>query len=68
MVSVAEDVVALVLATLAFFVPLFAVILLLGLVILLATHRREVWHAVRVLFFQLQHPRRVLRQAARGGP
>lgn len=67
-VSLAEDVVALVLATLAFFVPLFAAILLLGLVVLLATHRREVWHAVRVLFFQLQHPRRVLRQAARGGP
>jgi hypothetical protein len=67
-VSLAEDVVALVLATLAFFVPLFSAILLFGLVILLATHRQEVWRAVKVLFFQIQHPRRVLRAAARGGP
>jgi Domain of unknown function (DUF4126) len=62
--SLAEDVVALVLATLAFFVPWFAAVLLFGLAILLVTHRREVWRAMRVLFFQLQHPRRALRAAA----
>ena len=67
-VSLAEDIVALVLATLAFFVPTFSAILLFGLAILLATHRHEVWRAVKVLFFQIQHPRRVLRAAARGGP
>ncbi|HEY7114031.1 MAG TPA: DUF4126 domain-containing protein [Thermoanaerobaculia bacterium] len=66
-VSLAEDIVAVVLATLAFFVPTFAAVLLAGLVILLATHRHEVWRAVRVLFFQLKHPRRLLREAARGG-
>lgn len=65
--SLAEDVVALVLAILVFFVPWFAGILLAALAVLLATHRRAVWHAVRVLFFQLQHPRRVLRSAAPGG-
>jgi hypothetical protein len=62
--SLAEDVVAVVLATLAFFVPWFSAILLAGLAVLLVTHRREVAHAVRVLFFQLQHPRRALRAAA----
>lgn len=67
-VSLVEDVAAVVLATLAFFVPVFSAILLFGLVILLATHRRDVWRAVKVLFFQLQHPRRVLRAAARGRP
>ncbi len=64
--SLAEDVVALVLATLVFFVPWFTGILLVALAVLLATHRSSVWHAVRVLFFQLQHPRRALRAAARG--
>jgi hypothetical protein len=64
--SLAEDVVALVLSTLAFFVPWFTAILLLALAILLVTHRSSVWHAVRVLFFQLQHPRRAIRAAARG--
>jgi hypothetical protein len=60
-VSLAEDVVAVVLATVSFFVPWFAAILLAGLAVLLITHRRSVWHAIRVLFFQLQHPRRALR-------
>jgi hypothetical protein len=62
--SLAEDVVAVVLATLAFFVPWFSAILLAALAVLLLTHRREVAQAVRVLFFQLQHPRRALRAAA----
>jgi Domain of unknown function (DUF4126) len=64
--SLAEDVVAVVLATLVFFVPWFAGVLLLALAVLLVTHRVSVWHAVRVLFLQLQHPRRALREAARG--
>jgi len=64
--SLAEDVVAVVLAVLVFFIPWFAGVLLFALVALLATHRRAVWHAVRVLFFQLQHPRRALRAAAAG--
>ena len=63
--SLAEDVMAVVLALLAFFVPTFAAVLLVGLAVLLVTHRREVVQAVRVLFFQLQHPRRALRAAAR---
>jgi hypothetical protein len=61
--SLAEDVVSLVLAILAFFVPWFSAVLLFGIAILLGTHRREVFQAVRVLFFQLQHPRRALRAA-----
>jgi len=65
--SLAEDVVAVVLATLSFFVPWFSGILLAALAVLLLTHRRAVWHAVRVLFFQLQHPRRALRSAAPAG-
>ena len=65
--SLAEDIVAFLLATLAFFVPGFAAVLLAGLAVLLATHRRAVVHAVRVLFFQLQHPRRALRAGASAG-
>jgi hypothetical protein len=64
--SLAEDVMAFVLATLAFFVPGFSAILIAGLAVLLATHRQAVLHAVRVLFFRLQHPRRALRAARRG--
>jgi hypothetical protein len=62
--SLAEDVVAVVLAGLVFFVPWFTGILLAALATLLITHRRAVWHAVQVLFFQLQHPRRALRAPA----
>jgi hypothetical protein len=65
--SLAEDVVAIVLAILVFFVPWFAVVLLVALAVLLMTHRVSVGHAVRVLFLRLQHPRRALRQAARRG-
>jgi uncharacterized protein DUF4126 len=65
--SLAEDVVAIVLAILVFFVPWFAVVLLVALAVLLVTHRVSVGHAVRVLFLRLQHPRRALRQAARRG-
>lgn len=66
--SLAEDVVALVLGTLTFFVPWFTPILLAALVVLLITHRHRVWRAIRVLFFQLQHPRRALRtESGEGG-
>ncbi len=67
-VSLAEDVVAVVLATVSFFVPWFAAILLAALAVLLMTHRRAVWHAIRVLFFQLQHPRRALRSERAAEP
>ena len=65
--SLAEDVVALVLATLSFFLPWFAAVLLAALLFLVFTHRRAVWHAIRVLFFQIQHPRRALRRSPAAG-
>lgn len=55
--SLAEDVVALVLGTLSFFVPWFTPVLLAALAVLLVTHRHRVWRAIQVLFFRLQHPR-----------
>jgi hypothetical protein len=63
-VSLAEDFVAVVLATLVFFVPWMAGLLLAGLLFLLATHRHRVYRALQVLFFQLQHPRRRPQAAA----
>lgn len=57
-VSLAEDVIAVVLGTLVFFVPLFTALFLAGLLLLLLTHRHRVWRALGVLFFRLQHPRR----------
>lgn len=66
--SLAEDLIALILAVLVFFVPVFAGILLGAIAILLLTHRQAVWRAIRVLFFQLQHPRRALRDATRAAP
>ncbi|HTD52639.1 MAG TPA: DUF4126 family protein, partial [Thermoanaerobaculia bacterium] len=56
--SLAEDVVAVVLATLCFFQPIFTVILLVGLAGLLLLHRPRVSRTVQLLFFRLQHPRR----------
>lgn len=58
--SLAEDVVAVVLATLAFFIPWFTALLLAALAALLFTHRARVRAALAVLFFQLQHPRRTV--------
>jgi hypothetical protein len=55
--SIAEDLVAVVLATLAFFVPWFTVVFLAALAISLATHWPRVRRAVTILFFRLQHPR-----------
>ncbi len=56
--SLAEDVIAVVLATLVFFVPWVTALFLTGLVLVLLTHQARVRRALRVLFFRLQHPRR----------
>ena len=56
--SLAEDVIAIVLATLMFFQPYFTLIFLAGLLIVLLMHRPRVAHALQVLFFRIQHPRR----------
>lgn len=56
--SLAEDVIAVVLATLVFFVPWVTALVLSGLVIVLLTHQARVRRALSVLFFRLQHPRR----------
>ncbi len=56
--SLAEDIVAVVLATLVFFVPKVTALFLVGLLVLLATHLPRVKRALGVLFFRLQHPRR----------
>ncbi len=60
--SLAEDVVAVALGALVFFVPGFAGLFLLALAIVLVLHRERVARALRVLFFRLSHPRRALRQ------
>lgn len=62
-VSLAEDFVAVVLATLVFFVPQVTSLFLAGLLLILVTFRRRVWRAIQVLFFRLQHPRRGARSA-----
>src|SRR5262249_20438854 len=58
LLSLAEDVIAVVLATLVFFQPLFSLIFLGGLLVVLIMHRPRVIHALQVLFFRIQHPRR----------
>lgn len=58
LLSLAEDVIAVVLAILVFFQPLFTPIFLTGLAVVLLTHRPRVFHALQVLFFRIQHPRR----------
>jgi hypothetical protein len=57
LLSLAEDVIAVVLAILVFFQPLFSLIFLGGLLIVLIMHRPRVVHALQVLFFRIQHPR-----------
>ena len=57
-VSLAEDLIAVTLGALVFFVPWFSWILLVGLVLLLAVERRRVAHGLAVMFFRLKHPRR----------
>ena len=56
--SLTEDIVAVVLAALVFFVPWVTALLLATLLVLLLTHFPRVKRALGVLFFQLQHPRR----------
>jgi hypothetical protein len=56
--SLAEDVIAIVLATLMFFQPYFTLIFIAGLLVVLLMHRPRVGHALQVLFFRIQHPRR----------
>ena len=56
--SLAEDVIAVVLAALVFFVPWMAALFLAGLVVVLVTHLERVRRALAVLFFRIQHPRR----------
>lgn len=56
--SLAEDVIAVVLAILFFFVPWVTALFLAGLVVVLLAHQARVSRALRVLFFRLQHPRR----------
>ena len=56
--SLAEDVIAVVLAILVFFVPWVTALFLVGLVVVLLAHQARVRRALGVLFFRLQHPRR----------
>jgi hypothetical protein len=56
--SLAEDLIAIVLAVLVFFVPWMTALVLVGLLVLLATHLERVGRALSVLFFRIQHPRR----------
>ena len=57
-ISLAEDVFAVGLGALVFFVPWFAAIFVGALLILLIADRRRVRRALAVLFFRLKHPRR----------
>jgi hypothetical protein len=57
-VSLAEDLIAVTLGALVFFVPWFSWIILGGLVLLLAVERRRVARGLAVMFFRLKHPRR----------
>jgi len=59
--SLAEDIVAVVLATLLFFQPWLTALVLSALLILLVTHGSRVQHALGVLFFRIAHPRRAPR-------
>jgi hypothetical protein len=56
--SLVEDIVAVVLAALVFFVPWITALFLAALLILLGTHLERVRRALAVLFFRIQHPRR----------
>jgi hypothetical protein len=64
--SIAEDLVAVALAALVFFVPWMTALFLVGLIVLLATHLDRVRRALAVLFFRIQHPRRRHRQKPAG--
>lgn len=55
--SIAEDLLAVVLATLMFFEPRFTLVFLAALAVTLAMHWSRVGRALRILFFRIQHPR-----------
>jgi hypothetical protein len=55
--SIAEDLLAVVLATLMFFEPRITVVFLGALAISLVTHWPRVRRALTILFFRIQHPR-----------
>ena len=55
--SIAEDLLAVVLAALMFFEPRSTMVFLGALVISLATHWPRVRRALTILFFRIQHPR-----------
>jgi hypothetical protein len=57
-VSLAEDLLAVTLGALVFFVPWFTWVLIGGIVLLLAVERRRVARSLAVMFFRLKHPRR----------
>lgn len=61
--SLAEDVVAVALGALVFFVPWFTAVFLVALLVLLVLDRRRVSQGLAVLFFRLKHPRRALRES-----
>jgi hypothetical protein len=64
--SIAEDLVAVALAALVFFVPWMTALFLVGLILVLATHLDRVRRALAVLFFRIQHPRRRHQQKPAG--
>ena len=64
--SLAEDVVAVGIAALVFFVPGMTALLLVAIFVLLGTHFARVRSALAVLFFRIQHPRRRHRQKPAG--
>ena len=55
--SIAEDLLAVVLAALMFFEPRSTLVFLGALVISLVTHWPRVRRGITILFFRLQHPR-----------
>ena len=57
-ISLAEDIFAVAVGALVFFVPWFTAIFLGALLVLLIADRRRVRRALAVLFFRLKHPRR----------
>ena len=64
--SLAEDVVAVGIAALVFFVPWMTALFLVAILVLLVTHFERVRSALAVLFFRIQHPRRRHRQKPAG--
>jgi hypothetical protein len=62
--SIAEDVIAVMIAILLFFQPWLTLLFLAALVVVLFMHWPRVARALQVLFFRIQHPRRRKGEAA----